>query len=91
MLIHIETQKPWNPREAVTDRERKMQVRLPPNIEQLWSDAELAAVGLKRAERPQPKPKEPEPELSGPEKARRFLRSNGITVADLKAALAEAE
>ena len=91
MLIVIDTQKPWDPREPVVDQKRGMKVRLPPNIEQLWSDRELMAVGLKRQILETPEPRKPEPELTGPEKVKRFFAGHGITVADLKVTLAESD
>lgn len=50
MLIKIETGKPWDASEPINE------VRYPLNIETLWTDGELAAIGLAR---PAP-PAEPE-------------------------------
>lgn len=54
MLRHIDTKERWN-------GERIDGIAHPKNIEQLWTDAELAAVGLERYEKPKPKPKPIDP------------------------------
>jgi hypothetical protein len=50
MLVIIETGEPWNPSEPIND------VRYPLNIETLWTDEELAGIGLARPALPPPPP-----------------------------------
>jgi hypothetical protein len=55
MLIKIETGLPWEPSQPIGD------VRYPLNIEQLWTDAELAALGLARSILEEPEAAPPDP------------------------------
>jgi hypothetical protein len=48
MLVKIATFQPWDQRERLFDQSRDMEVRVPPNIEAMWDEAELANVGLAR-------------------------------------------
>ena len=52
-LRYIDTQEPWNPKQPING------VRHPRNIEQLWSAADLAAIGLETVPAAAPEPTPP--------------------------------
>jgi hypothetical protein len=54
MLVILGTGQPWDASQPIGD------VRYPLNIEALWTDAELAEIGLARPSPPPPPPPEGE-------------------------------
>lgn len=65
-------------------------ILLPPNAEQVYSDNELAKLGLEKFTPPAPPSPPPPPVLTTDEKVARLAGDYGLTVSELKSALSSA-